>query len=129
MIPRNRTSDCPYGRRLALGGQPLQFHGISFIEGGNSITAGNSRILYFHDSASGAIFRRVGSGPPQAITSSGIFIKNFDITVTSARPLAVTTGLPDARQPIVTIFIEAGETAASESFFIQTSITQRTLDL
>jgi prepilin-type N-terminal cleavage/methylation domain-containing protein len=122
-----QTRDCFQGRWRNLGnGGPFRYHGLAFIEGGNSITNNSSRILYYYDRDQGAIFRRVGNGPSQAITSSGIFIKDFDITVTSSNSL-----LPfgDPRQPIVTIFVEAGETASSESFYIQTSVTQRTLDL
>jgi type II secretory pathway pseudopilin PulG len=120
------TRDCYQGRwRNAGNGGPFPFHGLAFIEGGDSITDTDSRILYYHERGNGAIYRRVGSGPSQAITSSGIFIKDFDITVTSAAPLSAA----NITQPVVTVYIEAGETPTSESFFIQTSITQRTLDL
>ena len=120
-----RTYDCNFGRRLTATSARSRFHGITFIEGGNSITAGSSRILYYHDNTQGKIFRRVGSGAAQPITSSGIYIKDFDVFVSSSGSLSGG----DPNQPSVTIFIEAGETQTSESFFIQTTIAQRTLDI
>lgn len=115
--------DCTAGR----GGR---IHGIAFNEGGNSITESNERILYYFDEDDGKIYRRVGSGSPESITSTGIFIKDMYFYVAGAKPLSA--GNPDHKdQASVTLFIEASETddPGAESYYIQTTVTQRTLDI
>ncbi len=116
--------DCPDG---AQGVTPF---GISFIEGGDSISKGNKRIAYFFNN--GKIWRRVGSGNDNlaAITSDGITITRADFFVTGADSLS-HSGNVNVVQPTVTIVIEATETGAptDKPFVLETTITQRELDL
>lgn len=124
------TKDCKDGI-----GPSDNLQGISFIESGESITGtgGAQRILYFFDKTGGAdsgkILRRVGDGPAQSITSSGIFIENAEFFVTGSAPQ--NGGSTDDDQALVTIYLEAKEVndPAAKSYKIQTTITQRTLDI
>jgi prepilin-type N-terminal cleavage/methylation domain-containing protein len=119
----NSTRDCNAGR----GGR---IHGIAFNEGGNSITGASDRILYYYDEDDGKIYRRVGAGAPESIISTGIFIKDMYFYVSGSKPLS--GGNPDHKdQASVTLYIEAVETedTTSDPYFIQTTVTQRTLDL
>ncbi len=118
------TQDCPDGNDNGTG---WQLQGVSFIEGGNSITGSADRILYFFDASLGQILRKVGDQEPQSIVSSGIFIKNAEFWVTGSDPQEDG----DDEQATVTIFIEAAESAAvtDRSFYVQTTVTQRVLDL
>jgi prepilin-type N-terminal cleavage/methylation domain-containing protein len=110
------------------------YHGIIFTEAGDSITGQTSgsdrRIMYFLDRDAGQIFRRVGNEDRQSIVASGIVIQDADFFVSSPGPL--TPG-GDTIQPAVTIHIEAldanGASASEKVFFIQSTVTQRTLDL
>jgi prepilin-type N-terminal cleavage/methylation domain-containing protein len=112
------------------------FHGISFDEGGDSITgASNKRIVYFFNRAEGQLFRRLSGEAPESIVSAGIFIKDADFYVTgSNRP----TGSPsDDIQPRITIVLEAynseqeavADTTGERAYVIQTTVTQRSLDI
>ncbi len=117
------TQDCtgavPTGHNLI---------GMAFIEGGDSITASNERILYFYDETAGKIFRRIGDDEPESVTSSGLFIRDFKLTVTGSDPLSSGSGERD--QPSVTIYIEASDVSDSTKIYkLQTTVTQRTLDL
>lgn len=122
----NNTQDCASGNN---GNQ--RFHGVSFTEGGDSITgAGNERILYYFDNTSGQIFRRVGGQTPQSIVSSGIYIMNAEFFVTGSKP--IEAGSPNEEdQAAVTIFIEAREAndPTAKPYRLQTTVTQRTLDI
>lgn len=122
----NNTQDC------ATGNNPAQrFHGVSFIEGGDSITgAGNQRILYFFDNTTGQIFRRIGSQQPQSIVSSGIYITNAEFFVTGSKSLE--DGNPNEEdQASITIIIDAREenSPTAKEYHVQTTVTQRTLDI
>jgi prepilin-type N-terminal cleavage/methylation domain-containing protein len=103
--------------------------GLSFIEGGDSITGvARNRIAYYFDDTNNRIMRRVGGGPSnqsQSMTADDIHIEDMRIWVTSSDTLS--SG--DTRQPTVTIFIEARESATGESYYVQTTVTQRSLDL
>ncbi|MEM9336366.1 MAG: type II secretion system protein [Patescibacteria group bacterium] len=105
--------------------------GISVIEGGCSITgcdpADPIRIAYWIDFTEQAIFRRVGNGTAERITSSGINVIDGEFIVTNAERL--TAG--DTNQPIVTIYIEAEDVTGDtpNTVRLQTTITQRTLDI
>lgn len=116
------VQDCYDGN---IGGRV--FNGISFVEGGNSVSGSASRIVYFFDSSTGKIFRRISGFDAEPVVSSGIFITNAEFYVTGTEVL--TTG--DTIQPTVTIFIEARESnnPASKTYQIQTTVTQRTLDI
>ena len=118
------TRDCPNGR------QGNRLHGLVFKEGGDSITASEERILYYFDEGDQTIYRRVGSAERQSIVASGIVIKRLEFVVTGSQKLTAG-GNGTADQPAVTIFIEAAETAdpTSKSYYLQTTVAQRTLDL
>jgi prepilin-type N-terminal cleavage/methylation domain-containing protein len=122
----NRTQDCPNGRVPST--HTLQ--GVSFYEGGNSLTGndGDKRILYFYDSAEKTIKRRVGNSPAQSIVSSGLVIQNAEFVVTGS---SVQSDGDDTEQPTVTVYIEAQDKndPASKTYHMQTTVTQRSLDL
>ena len=103
---------------------------MSFIEGGNSITGGAapSRIAYYFDRDNKTIMRRVGNSSPESIVSKAITINRADFFVTGTEPQSVAG---DTDQPTVTIIIEATDTAepTTAPFIVQTTITQRELDL
>ncbi len=120
----------------ADGSPAANFHGIAFDEGGESITgSGNNRIVYFFDRAKGQLFRRLSGQRPESIVSAGIYIKDVDFYVTgSYRP----TGSPtDEIQPRITIVLEAyntkedaaADTTGDRAYVIQTTVTQRSLDI
>ena len=103
-------------------------HGISFVEGGDSITgSGNDRIIYFHDANDSTLYRRIGNGIPQRITSDGVEIVDADFFVTGSAGLDAG----EDTQPSVTIYLEAQVAGASnpKTYPVQTTVVQRTLDL
>jgi hypothetical protein len=124
----DNTRDCANGNPDP---QANSFVGLSFKEGGDSITSENNteRIFYYFEKSQGKIFRKTSNNAPQPITSSGIFIKDFEFFVSGSDPLSSSNTQRD--QPLVSIFIEAAETEAAnaKSYYIQTTISQRTLDL
>ncbi len=109
----------------------LTFRGLSFVESGDSVTGSSDRVLYFYNEETQTIYRRVGSDDPMPITStsSGAIINDFKFRVTGAVPLeGVGTGR--LQQPTVTIFIDATDAKNPDKHhYLQTTITQRTLDL
>lgn len=116
--------DCPDGNN---GNDRLV--GMSFIESGDSITGSNDRILYWYDRDAQALYRRIGTGAPESIVSESVLIVDADFFVTGSYPLGTGTD-EDRTQPTVTIVLEAA--AADEpsvTYLMQTSITQRALDL
>lgn len=117
------VQDCPAGRTNKI-------HGLAFIEGGDSITgSAASRILYFYDENEKMIYRRVGAGPAQSIISSGIEINQAEFYVTGSAPL--NDDPTETDQAMVTIYIEAVEKGVSnpKPYRIQTTVTQRALDI
>ncbi|MEY2665692.1 MAG: hypothetical protein RLZZ480_797 [Candidatus Parcubacteria bacterium] len=128
-IRGNSTHDCVNGNPdAALSNYKI---GLSFNEGGDSITttSGDSRILYYFDKSEGKIFRKVGANAPESITSSDIYIKKMDLFVSGSDPL--NGGSTETDQASVTIYIEASETSASnkKTYYLQTTVSQRTLDI
>lgn len=121
--------DCANGNNNGL-----QYHGLAFFEGGDSISgATNNRILYFYDSAAKTIYRRVGTAK-QAIISSEINVTDVDFFVTGSEDLNInlpTDPTIDTNQPTVTIYIKASENSdgSGKQFEVQTTVTQRTLDV
>ena len=107
-------------------------HGISFEEGGDSITTGvgSDRILYFHDSTDGKLYRRVSDDPAESIVSDGIYVVDADFHVTGSDPL-LGGGSTDNHQSSVTIFIAAAasDDPGEKVHYMQTTVTQRTLDI
>ena len=120
------TNDCSTGNPTKK-----KYQGLAFIEGGNSITAGSDRILYYFNKLEGKIYRRVGAGASESIVSSGIYIKDFQFFVSGSNPLSKIGGSTEDDQATVTIYIEASEVndPTAKSYYIQTTVTQRTLDL
>ena len=127
-LDSNILNDCADGNNNI---SPRTYHGISFVEGGESITKlADTRIVYFYDNNDGKIYRRISGGDAQSIVSSGIYITDAEFYVTGSKPLI--DGAPDHDdQAAVTIFIEARETSdtTQKPYRIQTTITQRTLDI
>ncbi len=117
--------DCPNGNNTNA-----RYHGMAFVEGGDSITDGTSRILYFYDSQEKTIYRRVGAGPAQAIVSPEIHIVDFEFFVTGSENLQAS-GSGATRQPTVTLYIRAAENidGSGKQFEVQTTVVQRTLDV
>ena len=104
-------------------------HGMSFVEGGDSITKGGERILYYFDRDVGKIFRRVGSSAGQAITGSDIYIKDAQFFVSGSEPLS--EGINKDDQPAVTIILEASasDDPGEKVHVLQTTIVQREIDV
>ena len=108
--------------------------GLSFVESGDSISGAGNRVIYFFDRAEQTIYRRTGTGTKLPITSpsSGVIINDFVFWVTGAEPLDSIAALSEGvlQQPAVTIFIDASNSQnPNKHFYLQTTITQRTLDL
>ncbi len=106
-----------------------RYQGIAFVESGQSITGTGDRILYYFDSDLNKIFRRVGDGASLPITSSGINIIDAEFFVTGSESLS--NNVAEVDQALVTIIIKARDIndAGGKIYRIQTSITQRTLDI
>lgn len=107
-----------------------RYHGMAFVEGGDSITGSGSRILYFYDGDTDMVYRRVGGGPAQAIISPEVHIIDFEFFVTGSENLQ-SSGAAATRQPTVTLYIRASENAdgTGKQFEVQSTVTQRTLDV
>jgi prepilin-type N-terminal cleavage/methylation domain-containing protein len=107
-----------------------RYHGMAFVEGGDSISGTSNRILYFYDEQEKNLYRRVGSGPAQSIVSPEVHLIDFEFFVTGSENLQ-TSGAAATRQPTVTIYIRASENAdgSGKQFDVQTTVTQRTLDV
>lgn len=107
-----------------------RYQGITFIEGGDSVTGSDDRILYYYDATEKKIFRRVGAGAAQSIVSSGIVITDAEFIVSGSGSLSHPSD-SDEEQASVSIFIEAREADSSTAkpYRIQTNVTQRTLDI
>jgi prepilin-type N-terminal cleavage/methylation domain-containing protein len=124
------TNDCPDGR---LG---KAVHGVSFIEGGDSITGtANNRILYFYHedeygTGHGALLRRIGNRRAEVLTPADLVITDANFFVSDTDTLFVGG---DVGQPSVTIFVSAraaSDTSAEPKVYhVQTTIAQRSLDL
>lgn len=102
---------------------------LSIIEGGDSLTEGLSskRVAFYFDNSDGIIYRRLANGDWQPITSSDVTINTMEFIVAGTQ-----RGVGNGIQPIATIYIEgeAGEIVnLSTDFQIQTTVTQRTIDI
>ena len=120
------TRDCAAGRNTTL-----TYHGISFVEGGSSITgASASRIAYFFNANDKQLYRKVGDQLPQPLLASGVDIKEANFYVTGTDK--VRDGDLDTNQPTVSIYISATENALDENakvHHLHTTVTQRALDI
>ena len=120
------TRDCPDG--IEVNSHRVQ--GVAFVEGGNSISgASGNRIMYFYNNTDHTLYRKVGDGDAQSIVSAGLYINHAEFFVTGSAPQSDGGGNDD--QPAVTIYIEAAASDAADEklYYIQTTITQRTLDI
>jgi len=118
------TGNCATGRTA----DTHRYQGIAFVEGGQSVTgSANTKIAYFYDANEQRLFRRVSGQAAQSIVSSGIVITDAEFYVTSSELL--DSG--NTRQPMVTIYLEAKDSndPTEKTYQIQTTVTQRTLDL
>lgn len=110
------VKDCPDGSTASK-------QGISFYEGGNSLTDTANRILYYYDATLESIYRQIGDGDAQAIVSSGLAITDAQFYVTG-------TDTDDTEQPTVTIYLEAQDVNDDgKTYYLQTTVTQRILDI
>lgn len=114
------TADCTSGGNY-----------LTIIESGDSLTAGltDARISYYYDDTYygtyGALLRRLSDEAWYPLTPETVRITDMEFIVTGS-----TAG--NALQPTVTIFVEgeAGElNNVSSTFSMQTSVTQRLIDL
>lgn len=109
--------------------------GISFREGGQSLTSGVSvakRIAYYYDTNTDTIMRQVGGqSPTPLLDSDEIEVTSLRFYVEGTEPLTEVDPADDAVQPNVTIVIKARsrDTDLDREFVVQTSITQRALDI
>lgn len=106
------------------------FRGIAFKEGGDSVTGTDDYILYFYRGDAVAdggqrLYRRVGNQAPVPITAEDILITDAQFYVSGTATLEDN----NREQPIVTIIIDATDTDGESPTTIQTTVTQRTLDL
>jgi prepilin-type N-terminal cleavage/methylation domain-containing protein len=143
---RNNSNAGPPNQRIFSDGQNLlssivrdcvngkspsthRYHGVAFVEGGQSVTGvADTKIVYFYDADAQSLFRRVSGEDSQSIVSSGIVITDAEFFVTgSSEPLDGS----NTSQPTVTIYIEAQDSddPTGKTYQIQTTVTQRTLDL
>ena len=144
---RNNKNAGPNGRKIFQDGGDLDFspvqdcfdgnsgnrtyQGMSFVEGGESITGSpDTRVVYFYDSTDGKIYRRVSGEDAQSIVSSGIYITDAEFFVSGSQPLEAG-GAASRDQSLVTIYLQARDIndAAAKRYEIQTTVTQRTLDI
>lgn len=144
---QNNKSAGPNGAKIFQDGENLDFspvqdcsngnssgrdyQGVSFVEGGESVTKiADTRLVYFYDATDGKLYRRVSGQAAQSIVSSGIYITNAEFFVTGSTPLEAG-GASSLDQAAVTIFLQAKESddPTSKTYEIQTTVTQRTLDI
>lgn len=114
------TKNCASGRSGA------KVHGVSFYEGGDSVTgSGVNRILYFYHADTKKLYRRVGDFAAESLISDAVQITEADFFVTGAGA--------GSGQPTITIYLKAKateDTAASpRTYSIQTTVSQRALDI
>ncbi len=102
--------------------------GLSFREAGKSITGGNtnSRISYYFQN--GMLYRRVGLGTEESLLNNDVVVNDVQFFVSGAEPL--TQNNTNKVQPTVTIVVTgAAASDPSRTFTVQTTITQRPLDI
>jgi len=111
---------------------PLGDLGISFREGGQSLTGGGSkRIAFYHDADAGTIMRRVGASTPAPLVAGEVDITGLRFFVEGTTPLMLGGLAVNSSQPTVTIVITARAKGGEldKNFSIQSTVTQRALDI
>ena len=123
----SNTNDCENGND-----SDKNYHGLTFLEGGQSITnAPDTRIVYFYDKANAQLMRRISGEDAQPITSSSsIKITDAQFFVTGSTALE-GSGDTEYDQPAVTIHIKASDPTdpTGKEYEIETTVTQRVLDI
>jgi len=114
-----QVKDCNKGRYLSI------------VEGGKSLTQGNNnrRIAYRYNATAKAVERKIGNGGWIRLTDPGVTITEMHFNVANS---AGRDDLGNTLQPNATIYISGQITGiddTSTDFTIQTTVTQRTLDL
>lgn len=104
---------------------------LSIVEGGKSLSAGavNRRIAYRYNTAAQSVERKIGNGSWISLTSNTVSITSMHFNVTNS---ANREDGGNSLQPNVTIYINGMVTSVgdtSTNFTLQTTVTQRTLDL
>ena len=104
---------------------------LSIIEGGKSLSSGsvNRRIAYRYNSSAQAVQRKIGNGTWVSLTDSTVAISAMHFNVSNS---ASKEDGGNELQPNVTIYISGmitGIGQTSTDFTLQTTVTQRTLDL
>ena len=121
---------CPNG--ASSTGGPNRRHVLSFVEGSSRVAEDDVRMAYYFrpqppggsGDGVGTIMRHRGNGnadTAQSIISESINITDADFIVTGAER-------QDGNQPTVTIVLEV-ETDDGAEFTVQTTVTQRFLDI
>ena len=128
-----QTRDCGSGDNAG----DKKFRGVSFVEGGESISGGiaNNRVMYYYDSDLAdandvrRIMRRVGNDKAESVISSNIDIVDARFYVTGSDTLKKND--TNTEQPTVTIQIEAKSVndVTGKTYYLQTTVAQRTLDI
>ncbi|MEX0930750.1 MAG: type II secretion system protein, partial [Candidatus Paceibacterota bacterium] len=104
--------------------------GISFVEGGSSLTKGSGGNRIGYRFAKNAIQRKVGTRDWQPLTSDAVVIEEMRITVRNSETYFPSRS--NILQPTVTIFIRGSAGTIENvdtSFSMQTTITRRIWDL
>jgi prepilin-type N-terminal cleavage/methylation domain-containing protein len=124
IILAQSTQDCSQGNS-----NKRRFHGVAFIEGGDSLTGGKNRVMYFFDSTEKMLYRKIGDESPEPLISGGLNLLEVDFFVTGTNTLQVN-GVGSDVQPTVSIFIQASEEGVGKKpFHLQTTVTSRILDV
>ncbi len=127
-MDKTKVKDCKPNTYDTPGNIP-KYQGVSFMEAGDSITGATSdRIMYYFDREAETIMRKVGNETPQSVVSSGLKILDAKFIVTGADSPS-TSGSLDSVQPTVTVFISAQEIGSDKTYRLETTVTQRILDL
>jgi prepilin-type N-terminal cleavage/methylation domain-containing protein len=106
--------------------------GMSFVEAGSSLSSGSTggRIAYGFNSASGTIVRQIAANSAEAMTSSDVKITSMKFYVSGSKPQSDGGTPPNSVQPTVTVLITAEDPDdTSKSYTLETTVTQRQLDL
>ncbi|MEK7639118.1 MAG: type II secretion system protein [Patescibacteria group bacterium] len=121
-----QTQDCANGN---TNPSTNKVQGVSFIESGDSISGARSRVVYFYDQNQKKLFRRVSSGDALSLVSSDIDIREAEFFLTGSTPDTAPGG--DLIQPTITIYMVAAESSdpLAKTYTVETTITQRTLDI
>jgi prepilin-type N-terminal cleavage/methylation domain-containing protein len=123
--------------RDCTSGRTGTFQGLAIKEGGDSVSSSTAdRILYYFESGAGQIYRKIGDEDPESLTASGIYIRDMSFNVAGSEPCGNLCKTPpssggDRDQASVTIYIEASESddPNDKIYYLQTTVTQRTLDI